>query len=213
VSSTVRVGVVADTHVGEFLDALPPGVARALDGCELILHAGDISVPWVLDELAQIAPVVAVRGDHDQLGDLDLPRQTVVNVAGKTIGLTHGRRFIGLDVGVITAHVLAGRKLRWRANLHPSLLKRVGPVDCLVYGHWHEPVIEYLGDTLVFCPGAVCPWGNLEGGLRPRPGLKGIGDRGVRRYRRQLGPAAMTPSVGILEVGEAGIAASVVPIA
>lgn len=208
----MRVGVVADTHVGEFLDALPPGVARALDGCALILHAGDISVPWVLDELGEIAPVVAVRGDHDRLGSLDLPRQAVVNVAGRTIGITHGRRFVGLDVAVIAAHVLAGRKLRWRANLHPSLIRRVGPVDCLVYGHWHEPVIEQVGGTLVFCPGAVCPWGNLEGGLPPRPGLKGVGDRGVRRYRRQLGTAAMTPSVGILEVGTAGIAARVVPI-
>jgi uncharacterized protein len=208
----VRVGVVADTHVGEYLDSLPPGVLRVLDGCALILHAGDISVPWVLDELAEIAPVVAVRGDHDRLGEIDLPRQTVVNVAGRTIGLTHGRRFIGTDVSVIAAHVIAGRKLRWRANLHPALLKRVGPVDCLVYGHWHEPVIDYLGDTLMFNPGAVCPWGNLEGGLPPRPGLKGVGDRGVRRYRMQLGRDAMTPSVGLLEVSEAGIEARVVPI-
>lgn len=208
----MRVGVVADTHVGEFLDALPAGVAPALEGCALILHAGDISVPWVLDELAEIAPVVAVRGDHDRLGTLELPRQIVVNVAGRRIGLTHGRRFIGTDVAVIAAHVIAGRKLRWRAGLHPALLKRVGPVDCLVYGHWHEPVIERVGDTLVFNPGAVCPWGNLEGGLPPRPGLTGIGDRGVRRYRQQLGRAAMTPSVGILDVTEQGIAARVIPV-
>ena len=211
-SGPVRVGVVADTHVGEFLDALPPGVGRALEGCTLILHAGDICVPWVLDELGEIAPVVAVRGDHDRLGDLDLPRQTVVNVAGRTIGLTHGRRFIGLDVAVITAHVLAGRKLSWRANLHPSLIRRVGPVDCLVYGHWHEPVVEHLGDTLIFSPGAVCPWGNLEGGRPARPGPKGVGDRAVRRYRHQLGRAAMTPSVGILEVSAEHIAARVVAI-
>jgi hypothetical protein len=212
VSRTVRVGVVADTHVGEYLDALPSGVARALEGCSLILHAGDLSVPHVLDELGDIAPVVAVRGDHDRLGDLDLPRQAVVSVAGRRIGLTHGRRFVGLDVAVIASHVVAGRRLRWRANLHPSLIRRMGPVDCLVYGHWHEPVIEQVGGTLVFCPGAVCPWGNLEGGRPPRPGLKGVGDRGVRRYRMQLGRVAMTPSVGILEVGGGGIAAHVVPI-
>ena len=210
---TARVGVVADTHVGEYLDALPAGVAKALDGCELILHVGDISVPSVLDELGRLAPVVAVRGDHDRPDGLALPRTAVVTVAGHRIGLTHGRRFLPLDLTVIAAHVIAGRKLRWRANLHRALLQRVGPVDCLVYGHWHEPVMEHVGDTLVFSPGAVCPWGNLQNGRRPRPGIKGIGDRGVRRYRMQLGREAMRPSVGILEVGPSGITATVVPVA
>ena len=70
-----RIGVVADSHVGEYLDALPAELFAALHGCDLVLHAGDISRPWVLDELARIAPVVAVRGDHDQLDGLELPRQ------------------------------------------------------------------------------------------------------------------------------------------
>ena len=43
--------------------------------------------------------------------------------------------------------------------------------------------------------------------------MKGIGDRGVRRFRWQLGPEAMRPSVGILEVGSAAIVPRVVPIA
>ena len=48
---TTRIGVVADTHVGEFLPALPPAVCEALEGCDLVLHAGDLSVPGVLDDL------------------------------------------------------------------------------------------------------------------------------------------------------------------
>ncbi|MEW6582153.1 MAG: metallophosphoesterase family protein [Actinomycetota bacterium] len=208
----MRVGVVADTHVGEFLDALPASVARALEGCDLILHAGDLSVPRVLDELGAVAPVVAVRGDHDRLGGLDLPRSAVVTVAGRRIGLTHGRRLFAIDAAVIAAHVAAGRRIRWRAGLHPALLRRVGPVDCLVYGHWHEPVVAEVAGTLVFSPGAVCPWGSMEGGRPPRRGAAGVADRAVRRYRMQLGRDAMRPSVGILEVSPEGITPRVVPL-
>jgi len=210
--AVTRVGVVADTHVGEYLDALPPSVFDALAGCELILHAGDISRPWVLDELARIATVVAVRGDHDMLGDLRLPGSTVVTVAGRRIGLIHGRRAFLLDMAVIVAHVVARRRLRWRAGLHRSLVRRVGPVDCVVYGHWHEPVQERVGGTLVFSPGAVCPWGSLEGGRAPERGLRGVADRWVRRYRVQLGPDAMRRSVGILEVDADGVHATVIPL-
>jgi putative phosphoesterase len=205
--------VVADTHVGEYLDALPAGVAPALAGCDLILHAGDLSVSAVLDDLAAIAPVVAVRGDHDRLGGLVLPETAVVTVRGRRIGLVHGRRALGLDAAVITAHVVAGRRLRWRAGLAPAMARAIGPADCVVYGHWHEPALDRVGDTLVFSPGAVCPWGSLEGGRAPGRGAQGVADRGVRRYRRQLGPRAMTPSVGILEVDEAGVRARVVPLA
>ena len=203
-------GVVADSHVGEYLDAMPDEVLELLRPCELILHAGDLSVPGVIDELAQVAPVVAVRGDHDRLGDLALPRTAVVSVRGRRIGLTHGRRAWALDAAVITAHVLAGRRLRWRAGLHPALVREVGPVDCVVYGHWHEPVAERVGGALVFSPGAVCPWGSLQGGRPPARGARGVADRGVRRYRQQLGREAMTPSVGLIEVDEAGVRPRVV---
>ena len=207
-----RVGVVADSHVGEFLDTMPAAVATILAGCDLILHAGDICRPWVLDELAAIAPVVAVRGDHDVLEGLDLPISTVLTIEGQRIGLTHGRRAFALDMAVIVAHVAARRKLRWRANLHRALLRRVGPVDCLVYGHWHEPVNERIDGTLVFSPGAVCPWGSLEGGREVGTGFQGVSDRWVRRYRRQLGTEAMRPAVGILEVSREGVTARTIPL-
>jgi putative phosphoesterase len=210
--SMVRIGVVADTHVGEFLDALPPRVLEVLDGCDLILHAGDLSVPSVLEDLAQVAPVVAVRGDHDRLDGLALPETAVVQAAGRRVGLVHGKRAFAIDAAVITAHVVAGRKLRWRARLHPALIAAVGPVDCVVYGHWHEPIVEHVDGVLCFSPGAVCPWGNLEGGRAPRPGLAGVGDRGVRRYRWQLGREAMRPSVGMLEVDRDGLRARVIPL-
>ena len=69
----VRVGVVADTHCPEFLERLPARLAELLEGVDLILHAGDVSSRETLAELARIAPVEAVLGDHDR--GLDLPRR------------------------------------------------------------------------------------------------------------------------------------------
>jgi hypothetical protein len=209
---TRRIGVVADSHVGEYLDELPEGVLDALEGCDLVLHAGDLSVPSVLVDLEAVAPVVAVRGDHDRLGGLELPETAVAVAGGLRIGLTHGRRHRLVDSSVITASVVAGRNLRYRAGLHAALARRTGPVDCVVYGHWHEPAMIRRGSTLFFSPGAVCPYGNVEGGRPPRRGVLGIGDRGVRRFRWQLGPEAMRPSVGILEAGPAGLVPRIVPI-
>ncbi len=207
-----RIGVVADSHVGEYLEALPPSLFTALAGCDLVLHAGDISHPWVLDELARIAPVVAVRGDHDELGGLRLPRETVITVDGWRIGLIHGRRAFVIDLAVIVVNVLTRGRLRWRAGLHRSLARRFGPVDCIVYGHWHEPLVTRLDGTLLFSPGAVCPWGSLEGDRVPAPGWQGVADRWVRTYRSRLGADAMRRHVGVLEVDETGITAHLIPL-
>jgi uncharacterized protein len=207
-----RIGVVADSHVGEYLDRLPDAALEALEGCDLILHAGDLSVPAVLDELAVVAPVVAVRGDHDMLGGLALPDTAVVAVGGRRIGLVHGGRSLVIEATIVTAAVVAGRNIRYRAALDRALARRLGDVDAIVHGHWHEPVAARVGGALVFSPGAVCPWGSLEGGRSPRAGIGGINDRAVRRFRRQLGEEAMRPSVGILEVGSAGIRPARIPL-
>ena len=74
--STYRVGVVSDTHVPEFHPALHRAIFRRLAGVDVILHAGDITEQSTLDTLSRIAPVVAVRGNHDEL---DLPYQRVVD--------------------------------------------------------------------------------------------------------------------------------------
>ena len=64
--TSTRIGVVADSHVGECLASLPPEVGERLAGVDLILHAGDITDVSVLRHLGDIAPVVAVQGDHDR---------------------------------------------------------------------------------------------------------------------------------------------------
>lgn len=199
-----RVGLVADTHVGEFMDALPDGVADALAGCDLILHAGDLSTPAVLSDLERVAPVLAVRGDHDRGAD-HLPTRLVATVAGFRIGLTHGTRGRPWDTAVTLAQCAAGQEVPWRRPLHTALVSSFGSIDVLVYGHWHAPAVDRVGSVLCICPGAVCPWGSLEGGRPPRPGGAGVADRVVRRFRRIMGPDALRPQVGLLEIGPHGV--------
>lgn len=57
----MKIGILSDTH-----DLLRPEVADALQGCDYILHGGDISSQRVLDRLEQIAPVKVVRGNNDK---------------------------------------------------------------------------------------------------------------------------------------------------
>ena len=87
---TTRVGVLADTHTPEFLERLPDTVFKALAGSDLILHAGDVGGEEALALLRRIAPVEAVRGDHDR--SLALPESREVVVEGKHIVVVHGQR-------------------------------------------------------------------------------------------------------------------------
>src|SRR2546427_8746994 len=87
----IRIGVVADTHCPEFLDELPAALLDGLRGVDLILHAGDVGGPSTLERLGEIAPVEAVRGDHDpRMTELPLSREVVVG--GRRIAIVHGNR-------------------------------------------------------------------------------------------------------------------------
>jgi putative phosphoesterase len=61
----MKVAVLADTHAPRFWKRCPTEVARRLQGVDLILHAGDVCTPGVLDELAEFAPVRVVLGNND----------------------------------------------------------------------------------------------------------------------------------------------------
>jgi putative phosphoesterase len=202
---SVRVGVIADSHVGEFLDRMPDWVSEAMTGSDLILHAGDLSVPSVLEDLALIAPVRAVLGDHDRELD-DLPRSLVVSVRGWRIGVVHGS-WSGLWDAATVARQTLPSHVDWQARLERELLNRMGAVDALVYGHWHIPRIATQGSALMICPGAVCPGGALaEGAPIPRT-LHAPIDVMVRRFRRQMGPDRNRPAVAVLDVGSSGVRA------
>ena len=79
------VGLISDTH-----GLLRPQAAAALAGSDFIIHAGDIGAPEVLDQLARIAPVTAVRGNNDTHGHCgDLPETDVFLAEGRYIYMLH----------------------------------------------------------------------------------------------------------------------------
>jgi hypothetical protein len=87
----LTVGVVADTHIPDRVGTLHPELIPTLKaaGVGHILHAGDICVPGVLDELSQVAPVTAARGNRDILLS-SLPLVQNITLEGVEIALMHG---------------------------------------------------------------------------------------------------------------------------
>lgn len=184
--------------MGEVLPALPSQVMTALGECDLILHAGDITCPSVLDRLGEIAPVVAVQGDHDRLAGIDLPRERVVVVRGRRIGLVHGRRSRAIEMPA--AALSLARRRAVLLGLHRHLRRRLGPVDLIVHGHLHMPVDTEVRGTRVFSPGAV--YIPEERDASERTGVKG---RAYLRFREGMTPDERAAAVGIVHVGPDGL--------
>lgn len=146
-------GVIADTHIPQRLKRLPPGIAHAFEGASLILHAGDINCARVLDELNQIAPVLAVAGNADPPW-WNLPRSRTVTVDGCRIGLTHGhggwRRYLGNKMWETLLDFEPARYLRYARQAFDD-------VDVIVTGHTHRQHIARVDGVLLFNPGSVAP--------------------------------------------------------
>jgi len=88
----MRVGIISDTH-----GLLRPEVVRALDGVDVIVHAGDVGQPDVLSNLKHIAPVFAVRGNVDTAAwAQELPVTTVVEADGASFYVLHNLRELDL---------------------------------------------------------------------------------------------------------------------
>jgi uncharacterized protein len=203
VEHVARIGVVADTHVGEWVAELPQSVLDAFAGVDLILHAGDITDLSVLDLLARVAPVVAVQGDHDRAAGIVLPPSRVVEIAGYRFGLTHGQRGRWIEVAAAVLSLLVGRPML--LGFHRALRRRFGEVDCIVFGHLHLPCIRRLDGVLFFSPGAVH---NAE--RVPGFAAGGFAARRYLRFRQALPPEVGAPAVGIIEIGPAGLRARIV---
>lgn len=202
----MRIGVVADTHVAELLPSLPDSVGRALEGVDLILHAGDLTDPSVLDDLRRIAPVVAVRGNHDEEARIEgLPRDVLVRAGGLRIGLTHGHRWGPAELAAGLVSLIVGRPVI--AGFDRAARRRFGPVDIVVVGHLHLPMRRRVGGVLVFSPGAV-----YTAESDPHFDWRSLRGRLYRRHRSRLPAGACVPAVGIIETGPGGPRVSRVPL-
>jgi putative phosphoesterase len=206
---TTRVGVVADTHCPEFVEKLPSRIFEALEGVDLLLHAGDINSEQTLAALGRLAPVEAVRGDHDpSLQALPVSRE--VTVEGKRIVVVHGQRSRWLEEPNTLLWTLSLGYFRPHRGLTRALRRRFPYADAIVYGHTHRARAETIDGVLLFNPGGVHQWSPATASerLTQNPGwfewcwLQVA--RHLRRYEK--------PSVGILEVGAAGIVPRVIEL-
>src|ERR1700730_2056889 len=128
---TTRIGVVADSHCPEFLDRLPARIFEVLQGVDLILHAGDIVSEETLVALRRLAPVEAVRGDHDRTLTA-LPVSREITVEGKRIVLVHGQRSHWLEEPITLVWTLSLGYFRPHRGLPRALRRRFPNADAIV---------------------------------------------------------------------------------
>lgn len=199
---TTRIGVIADTHCPEFLDRLPHSALEAFAGVDRILHAGDVNGRSTLEELGRVAPVEAVRGDHDR--DLpDLPRVRELTVEGRRIVIVHGERSRWIEEPHTLLWTLSLGFFRPHQDLPRSLRRRFPEANIIVYGHTHHADAREGDGTLLFNPGAVHQWNRETAArrLRQRPGWFEWCWLQVARHMRR----SEAPTVGLLELGEGGV--------
>jgi uncharacterized protein len=139
-SSIRTIGVISDTH-----GLLRPEAVTALQGCALILHAGDVGDAAILARLGEIAPVHAVFGNTDgaELKSM-LPATAVVDL-GSEDGSISGTEPVGP-----LAYILHGD-----ANLDVD--PAAAGIAMVVSGHTHQPLVEHRGGVLYVNPGSAGP--------------------------------------------------------
>ncbi len=132
----MRVVVVSDTHAPRFWKSMPAAVADQLRDADVILHAGDVCVPQVLDELAAWAPVHVVLGNNDgpDVAAWGAPETLELELAGVRIAMIH-------DSGA-----KQGRTRRMRS--------RFPDADLVVFGHSHIPWDTEDDGQRLFNPGS-----------------------------------------------------------
>jgi uncharacterized protein len=146
---TLRIGLISDTHIPEARDELWSQVFDVFQGVDCILHAGDIHDLIVLDQLGDIAPLWAARGNgEDGSGGRpiqpDHPRlreSWLLGIGGLKIGLTHD-----VPIPEYPPHLTLERAMKryfGRTDL-----------DVLIYGDTHVEAIDHIEGTLCVNPGS-----------------------------------------------------------
>ena len=123
------IGIISDNH-GD----CSPNIAKALEGVDAIIHAGDIGPYQIISKMESIDPTTAVLGNTD--GDLPIKEIEVANIGKKKFFVQH----------IVDPHQL---EVPLRARLD-----KVNP-DVVVFGHTHKPFCEILGSILFLNPGSV----------------------------------------------------------
>lgn len=154
--TAITLGLIADTHIPDRKPALDARILPAFEqaGVSAILHAGDISKPAVLEQLASVAPVFPVRGNTDWFRSTDLPIHRRLEFAGVRIGLAHGHMSWRNYLRDKLAYMLYGPR---SFDYFAERMRAFFPdVDVIVFGHTHEPLIRQFEGQLLVNPGSAC---------------------------------------------------------
>ena len=130
------IGLISDTHIPDRAKEIPEKVFEAFSEVDLIMHAGDLTSPKVIDDLEQIAPVMAIQGNMDRARGIDLPAAKVIEAEGLKIGIVHGEVYPRADTQQL---VYLAKEL---------------DADILISGHSHQPKIEQTDGVLWLNPGS-----------------------------------------------------------
>ncbi len=140
----MRIGLISDTHIPYHVKELPEKLDQVFRGVDLILHAGDIYIASVLDQLESIAPVIAAAGDDDYgeiLKDKRVKQEHILTYEGVKLWLFHQYEMRSWD-GYMKWEV----KTWEREEEHP---------DVIIYGHTHESAMSNGDGVLKITPGSV----------------------------------------------------------
>jgi putative phosphoesterase len=121
----VTLGLISDTH-----GLLREQATQALRGSDLIVHAGDVGNPGILDQLRALAPVVAIKGNIDK--GSDLPETALTSASSYTIYVLHDLNQLDLDPAASDIHIV-------------------------ISGHSHKPVAAARNGVLYINPGSAGP--------------------------------------------------------
>lgn len=135
----MRIGLISDTHIPDVAKEIPSKVMEIFEGVDLILHAGDIYIAPVLDELQEIAPVLAARGDDDfPLDDKRVQEIQILTIEGLDIYMIHSSEFWAKDI--------------IRCPEKHDLEKAP---DIVIFGHTHRHIVHPINDSLAVNPGSA----------------------------------------------------------
>jgi uncharacterized protein len=138
VTPTCRVGVLSDTHMPASVRTLWDEITVAFAGVDLILHAGDIVLPSVLDQLEAIAPVLAARGNNDPgWEDARVADAQWLDLEGFRIAMVHDMEPEDEPIDVLTRRYLGGER-----------------ADVIITGHTHFERLAWRDNALQVNPGS-----------------------------------------------------------
>lgn len=131
---TIRIGVLSDTHLYQLTPSFERQAAACFTEVPIIFHAGDLTNVEIL-KVFKDKQVHAVHGNMCDLPSAKvLPRKTTVRVGNFTFGIIHK----------------AGNSY----DFEDMLIDEFDGVDCIIYGHTHQPVCKKAGSTILINPGS-----------------------------------------------------------